>query len=497
MLSRHAVSDFLYNPITQRGKTAPLFMPCSQPQRAALASDAQHLLYGGEAGGGKTGFVIGCAILEHHNAVIFRREYPQSVGILEQSTKFLHGHARWSGKFNMWKFPDGRQIRIGAMQRIEDWRKWAGHEYDYIAFDEGAEFAEVQFRSMQAWNRTVRPNQRCRIVVASNPPRSAEGRWVMEYWGAWLDKRHPDYPTPPGEVLYYVTLDGRDVRVDSDAPIEHDGQWIHPTSRTFIPASLDDNPYLRDSTAYRGALDNLPEPLRSQLRDGNWEAGLEDGDYQLIPTAWVEAAFDRWKNGSRPITTQDALGVDVAIGGKDRLVIAARYKNWLDRVLEYKGVDVPSGGHAATLVINAREDDAVINLDAAGVGVSPRDNLVDNGFPVNAINSSHGSTMTDRSGMLKMKNRRAELCWSFREMLDPTFGEDVALPPDSELLAELTAIDWKATTSGIQIQSKEEIKKKLGRSPDKAEAVIYAFDRRGTFELPTIAGDSQIMGGLL
>ena len=43
------------------------------------------------------------------------------------------------------------------------------------------------------------------------------------------------------------------------------------------------------------------------------------------------------------------------------------------------------------------------------------------------------------------------------------------------LLAELTAIRWKLMTRGIQIESKDDIKKRLGRSTDKADAVIMAW----------------------
>ena len=67
-------------------------------------------------------------------------------------------------------------------------------------------------------------------------------------------------------------------------------------------------------------------------------------------------------------------------------------------------------------------------------------------------------TSTSRTGVLKRG-------WKFREALDPNSGLDIALPPDPELMADLAAPTWELTTRGIQIELKEKIIKRLGRSP--------------------------------
>jgi hypothetical protein len=76
--------------------------------------------------------------------------------------------------------------------------------------------------------------------------------------------------------------------------------------------------------------------------------------------------------------------------------------------------------------------------------------------------------------MLAMRNVRAEAYWGFREALDPQKGDDLALPDDPELLADLVAAKWRLSASGIQIESKDEIKARLGRSPDCGDAVVLA-----------------------
>jgi hypothetical protein len=79
-----------------------------------------------------------------------------------------------------------------------------------------------------------------------------------------------------------------------------------------------------------------------------------------------------------------------------------------------------------------------------------------------------------KSNKLGFVNKRAEWWWKFREALDPDSGDGVALPPDRELLADLTAPTWRLRMNGIQIESKDEIVARLQRSPDKGESLIYA-----------------------
>ena len=73
-----------------------------------------------------------------------------------------------------------------------------------------------------------------------------------------------------------------------------------------------------------------------------------------------------------------------------------------------------------------------------------------------------------------MRNVRAEAYWGLREALDPVKGDNLTLPDDPELLADLVAPHWKLSASGIQIESKDEIKARLGRSPDCGDAVVLA-----------------------
>ena len=90
------------------------------------------------------------------------------------------------------------------------------------------------------------------------------------------------------------------------------------------------------------------------------------------------------------------------------------------------------------------------------------------------MNASESSEAKDMAGVLGFVNQRAEWWWRTREALDPKSGQELALPPDSELRADLCAPRWKLTVRGIQIEAKDEIIKRIGRSPDRGDALVYA-----------------------
>ena len=116
-------------------------------------------------------------------------------------------------------------------------------------------------------------------------------------------------------------------------------------------------------------------------------------------------------------------------------------------------------------------------MDALGVGGETIGHLESNGMqvvPVVGYDTDSCVAQTDKAtGKLKFRNLRAMIWWRFREMLDPQTGCRIALPPDPKMKAGLCAPLWKLTPGGILIESKEEIKKRLGRSPDDGDAVVY------------------------
>lgn len=441
----------------------------------ALVSRADELFYGGAAGGGKTALLCGLAAECHQHSAIFRRVHPN----LKEITRNLHdivGEAANENKTEKsWTFPDGRTIECGAVQYEEDKKNWQGRAHDLKGFDEITEFTKSQYEFICAWNRTTDQGQRVRVVATGNPPTDDAGSWIVSRWGAWLDDHHPN-PAKPGELRWYATIDEDEKEFLVGDPFEHSGEMVYPRSRTFIPALLTDNVYLSEDGRYRGVLQSLPEPLRSQMLYGDFKASAVSDPWQIIPTEWVRAAQRRWLERERPETPLTAVGIDPARGGRDNMSMSRRYDNWFDEIVFWPGATVMDGPTGAALVKQALDtaEPGLMNIDVGGVGSSVFDSLAAMYPAVMPINAAGGSEYRDKSRKLKMRNMRAEYYWRMRDALDPTDGDDIALPSGNEIVADLCSARYKLTTSGVLVEEKEEIKKRLGRSPDKGESILLA-----------------------
>lgn len=457
-----------------QNKTA-LWTPQSKKQWQALLSRADEIFYGGAAGGGKTDLVLGIAIECHQHSAIFRRVYPNLKEIIRRARVIIGDNAKENRADKLWTWDDGRTLEFGAVQYEDNKTDWQGRPHDLKAFDELPEFTESQYEFICGWNRSTDKNQRVRVVATGNPPMNEAGSWILRRWGAWLDDKHPN-PAEPGELRYYATIDGEEIEYKTGDAFEHDGELIQPRSRTFIPALLEDNPFYAEDARYKSVLQSLPEPLRSQLLYGDFKASAELDPFQVIPTDWVRLAQDRWLEIEHPETPLSAVGIDPARGGRDNMSMAKRYDNYYAELIYWPGVAVRDGAIAADLIMNdlSNENPAIMNIDVIGIGSSAFDHLKPHYPQIIPINASGKSEYRDRSGKYKMRNTRAEYYWRMRDALDPEFGDDVALPPGNEIVADLCSARYTPSSAGIIIEEKVDIKKRLGRSPDKGEAILLA-----------------------
>jgi hypothetical protein len=454
-----------------------LWTPLDGPQNDALSSAADILFYGGAAGGGKTDLLIGVAFTRHRRSIIFRREYTQLRAIIDRTVDLFADFGRFSKTDMVWTLDDGRMIELGAVQHPGDERKYQGRAHDLKAFDELAHFSEAQFRMLCGWLRSADPAQRCRVIATGNPPTYSEGEWIIRFFAPWLDRTHAR-PAKPGELRWYTTIDGKDKELESGEPFDHNGETIVPKSRTFIKARVEDNHFYMKS-GYKATLQALPEPLRSKLLYGDFSVGMEDDPFQLIPTDWLELAAKRHEQGAGAGRPLDCIGVDVARGGRDRTVITLRHAGWFAPQQVYPGSRTPDGEVVAQLVLAARgASPCRVNVDVIGVGASAFDALRRHiGDKAHALNSAQASDARDKTGTLGFVNRRAEWWWLLREALDPSSCGNLALPPDRELLSDLATPHYHFTTRGVQIESKDDIVKRIGRSPDKGDSLVYALAR--------------------
>lgn len=206
---------------------------------------------------------------------------------------------------------------------------------------------------------------------------------------------------------------------------------------------------------------------------GEFASSDEDG---MIPLAWVEAANKRWwkLEDSGEWGEFVCVGVDVARGGGDVSVLALRFGDAIRELRRSSERDtMATTGHVAG-VLRANGGKAVV--DVIGIGAGVVDKLREDGQAVEAFNAGAGTDWKDVSRELQFANTRAASWWNLRELLDPANGHHIALPPDDLLTGDLTAPHWRQTSGArIQVESKDDIRKRLGRSTDDGDAVVMAF----------------------
>ncbi len=460
----------------------PVWMPDprNKPQCAAYESEADVIGYGGAAGGGKTDLLLGFAGTKHTRSVIFRRVFPLLEGIEARSREIFNagGTARVKDSYNeslhRWELSTGATVRLAAMQYEDDKKNYQGRPFDFYGFDEATEFTESQVRFVTGWNRSTKQGQKCRVVLTFNPPMDEAAEWVVRFFAPWLDETYTN-KAQDGELRWFVMLDGKETEVKDSQPFEHNGEIVTPKSRTFFHAKLSDNVILQN-TGYGATIDAMPEPIRSILK-GKFGAYKTVDPFQIIPVAWVRAAQARWLERERPTTSLTAVGIDPSRGGNDKTGISKRYDNWFDMVTTYPGYMVTDGAVAAELVRQTLDEEkpSYINVDVNGIGSSVYDHMKTMWNNVIPFNGAEGSKYRDKSGKLKMRNKRAEMYWRMRDALDPNGGEDLALPPDPELLPDLCSARYSVTSAGVLVEEKEKIKERIGRSPDIGEAVMMCL----------------------
>lgn len=458
------------------------WVPNPGPQTQAYFSDADCLLYGGEPGGGKSSLILGLAFNEHKRSLIMRREYGDLDRLIEDALKINGGRAGFNGSPPpRLRIAEDQIINFRAAQRIGDEQSTMGQGRDLLGVDEATHFAESQIRFLMGWVRTETPGQRCRTVLATNPPLSSEGLWVNKMFAPWLDPNHP-YPAKPGELRWVVSdEEGNDQWVGGqfDTRLIR-GKTVRPTSRSYIPATVKDNPYYA-ATDYERQLDALPEPYRSQLM-GGFKTQFKDDSFQVIPTAWVEAAMLRWKADGFKGFAMTAMAIDPADGGKDEQAIATRYGGWYAPLVTHKGEVTADPGIAFGHIMATRRDNAPVVVDlGGGYGGKISLRLKDNGISYIGFNGANSSARRAKGSNVPYFNKRAEAWYAFRDELDPDQegGSCICLPDDPELKADLSAVRYDPHALQVRgmykIESKEDLRKRLGRSPGKGDAVVMCL----------------------
>jgi hypothetical protein len=151
------------------------WVPSPGPQTEAYFCAADILLYGGEPGGGKTSLILGLAFNCHERSLIMRRQYTDLGRIIEDLKVINGGDKGYSGAPHPKLQREGKVIDLRAAARVGDEQHLMGDRHDFIGLDEGTQFSYGQVRFLLGWLGTINPNQRTRMVIATNPPLTVGG----------------------------------------------------------------------------------------------------------------------------------------------------------------------------------------------------------------------------------------------------------------------------------------------------------------------------------
>lgn len=482
------------------------------PQTEAFYTDADETLYGGAAGGGKSDLIIGLATTAHRRSLVFRAQSVDLGGFWDRLREVVPFPKTKDDNKRRMVTADNRLIECGHLDKPGSEKDWMGRAHDFIGFDEAAQLDELKVEFVMRWLRSVSAGQRKRVLFATNPPMpeikdgqmvdTGTGDWLLRWFAPWLDELFPN-PAVSGELRWCIMKGEGDrlVTVWVDGPGWYDPQTGEPRpdasdaeketgkvaasrSRTFIKSLLKDNAFLA-GTGYAERLSSTPEPLKSMLLNGDFTVKGEDHPFQIIPTQWVLAAQARWKAMPEEDVLkmrQLVLYADIAQGGADTTVMAALLTgDYYDDLMTAPGSKTPTGKEVAAMLLEERMNQSIIALDATGGWAGSTAATLEHRYGI--ICEMHTVSKSDHSAppdmpMYLYLNLRAKMWWEFRLALDPKSEFRIALPPSVRLRSQLTAAHYKINKGMLQVEEKDDIRKRIGTSTDEADAVMGAWQYR-------------------
>ena len=270
-----------------------IFKANEGPQEDFLAAGETDVLYGGAAGGGKSyAMLVDPLRYAHrsaHRGLILRRSMPELRELIDKSRE-LYPKAFQGCKYRevekMWTFPSGAKIEFGFLERDADVYRYQGQAYSWIGFDEITHLpTEFAWNYLASRLRTTDPDIVPYMRCTANP--GGVG-------ATWVKKRYID-PISPNE-----SFEGDD-----------------GLTRKFIPARLQDNPFLASDGRYERMLKALPPTQRQQLLEGNWDVSEGAAFTEFTPVLHVVTPFEI------PINWERVKGIDYGYASESACVWGA------------------------------------------------------------------------------------------------------------------------------------------------------------------------------
>jgi hypothetical protein len=238
-----------------------IFKPNEGPQTTFLASSEREVFYGGARGGGKSYAMLVDPLRychkDQHRALLLRRSMPELRDMITHSQRLYpkaFKGARWREQEKEWRFPSGAKIEFGYAENMTDALRYQGQSYTWIGIDELPQYPTPDiYNFLRSSLRSVDPDIPVFLRATGNPG-NIGSLWVREMF---VD---PAKPNTRFQVSVDTPTGKREI------------------SRRFIPAKLQDNPYLMQTEDYYIMLASLPEVQRKQFLEGDWDA-FEDSSF--------------------------------------------------------------------------------------------------------------------------------------------------------------------------------------------------------------------------
>lgn len=208
----------------------------------------------------------------------------------------------------------------------------------------------------------------------------------------------------------------------------------------------------------------------------------DTSESSLIPLSWVEAAHKRFDACNGRGMGSVSYGLDPARFGEDATCTAKLVGRCLESITYANQQNTMQT--VGNMVITAPDKQTPIGVDVVGLGAGVYDRLKELGYSrAKAVNAgasakdAYGNPIKDDTRTLEFHNKRSQLWWALRDALNPEGESPLALPPDDRLTGDLTAPTfWFTSTGKIQVESKDDIRERIGRSPDAADALALALE---------------------
>ena len=238
-----------------------VFKPNIGPQTDFLAASEREVFYGGARGGGKSYAMLVDPLRycdrQHHRALLLRRTMPELRDLITHSQRLYSRAfpgAKWREQEKEWRFPSGAKIEFGYAENMTDALRYQGQSYTWIGIDELPQYPSPDiYNFLRSSLRSVDPEIPVYMRSTGNPG-NIGSQWVREMFVN---------PAVPNSTF------NLEVNTPTGAKV---------ITRRFIPAKLQDNPYLTQTDDYYAMLASLPEVQRKQFLEGDWDA-FEDSAF--------------------------------------------------------------------------------------------------------------------------------------------------------------------------------------------------------------------------